>query len=285
MADEHDDRSIGWRVTWVAGPDAGASQLLAAGRWLVGRAPGAHVRCDDPSLEPFHAELRLWSHGEVQVVQLSGRSPVRHDGGRIRVGASTLVVAPASDATAARPAVIDHRVRRRPRPSIEHVPVAVRVPAPAAEPTGAAGGAAGLASSSVALAGALVVGAVTNQVVFALMAAVAATGSLVVFGGTRVSAARRRRRHRRAAAAEAVRVASEVELQRGAAAAHLREVAPTIARAVAAPGGDGAELWQRRPGEVDAFRVALGEGAVPWRPVLTGGSPDSRSGSISLDEP
>ncbi len=87
------DARVGtWEVAWSAGPDAGAAVRLPPGRWLVGRAPQAHVRCADPALEPFHVRLTLWPHGEVVVHQLAGRHPVRHDGRTVELGASSLHV-------------------------------------------------------------------------------------------------------------------------------------------------------------------------------------------------
>jgi S-DNA-T family DNA segregation ATPase FtsK/SpoIIIE len=276
MEPVHEQQPACWRLTWTSGPDAGEQHHLTPGRWLVGRARDAHVRCDDPAVEPFHAEVRLWAHGEAQVVQLSGRSPVRHDGDHLRVGASTLLIEhvdrlPAPDAfhpvTPGVDSNRDRSVRRRPRRVPSFDVVAPAAPAPPADPhdDSTLGGTA-LVSSGVAFAGALLVGAITHQVLFAVLAGVAALASAATWGASRWSVHRRRRRARRHHLEAVHRHAVELGAHTAAAAAHRRAVTATLADAHLAARRGGEALWQRRPDHADAFEVALGEGDVPWAP-------------------
>ncbi|MFZ9483518.1 MAG: hypothetical protein ACO3AV_11525, partial [Ilumatobacteraceae bacterium] len=54
-----------WWATWVAGPDCGATTPLDPGetRWMVGRAAGAAIRCDDTALAPHHAVVEMCPAG------------------------------------------------------------------------------------------------------------------------------------------------------------------------------------------------------------------------------
>ena len=273
------DRS-GWRLTWASGPDAGQRHHLSAGRWLVGRAPAAHVRCDDPALEPFHVELRLWPHGECQVVQLAGRSPVRRDGDHLRLGSSTLLVEHVEelpDPSAVEP--LDRRVRRRPRAVPAFVPAPLIAPAPleaGAAEGGSSSGSTALVSSGVAFGGALLVGAITHQVLFAVLAGVAAVASAVTWAVGQWSSRRRRTRRVRAHHAALHRHRDEVGARVSAAAAHRRSVTATLCDAHLAVAIGGDRLWQRRPQHADAFEVAVGEGDLPW-PASTMGVGADRS--------
>lgn len=262
------DHTAGWRVTWVSGPDAGGCRYLQPGRWLVGRAPGAHVRCDDPALEPFHVELRLWSHGESQVVQLAGRTPVRQtgDSGRLRVGASTLLVERVDELPdrSAHVEPIDRRVRRRPRAVATFDAPPLAAPLEPEPVGGSAGGSTALVSSAVAFAGALLVGAITHQVLFAVFAGVAALASLATWAVGWGSARRRRRRCARDHRAALHRHEVEVAARALAAAAHRRSVTSTLVDAYVAADIGGEALWQRRPQHADAFEVAVGDGDLPW---------------------
>ena len=94
-----------WTFTWVAGPDTGGSTVLGCGQHIVGRAPGAAVRCDDGALEPHHVLIEI-SGGGATLRQLTGRVPVRVDGeavidsltisgpARLEIGHSVLTACP-----------------------------------------------------------------------------------------------------------------------------------------------------------------------------------------------
>ncbi len=283
-------RQVRWRLTWSTGPDAGAARLVGPGCWLVGRAPGAHIRCDDPALEPFHAELRLWSHGETQVVQLAGRQPVRRVGDHVRLGSSTLLIehvdGPADQTDQpglSDPAVIsepiDRRVRRRPRTVVAFDPPPLVVPEPTHDSSEGAGGAnTALVSSTVALGGAVLVVAITGQFLFAVFAGVAAVASLATWVVGRWTTRRRRRRHARAHQADLRRHAADVGAQALAAAAHRRSTVSTLADAHVAAVRGGDTLWQRRSRHADAFETAIGIGDMPWQPCIVGRSGDGLHG-------
>jgi hypothetical protein len=104
-----------WMITWITGPDAGASCRLGPGEHLVGRAPQVTVRCDDRALEPFHARLTLAAtvDGGWQIHQLAGRTPVECSGVEVRLGRSTLRIDPVAldpvvpDPVAPDPAALD----------------------------------------------------------------------------------------------------------------------------------------------------------------------------------
>ena len=87
-------RPVAWTWTWESGPDAGEQAVLAHGRTIVGRANGAGVRCDDPTIEPHHALLVLDGDG-LRIVQLTGRAPLVVGGHPIEgvtpIGSATLV--------------------------------------------------------------------------------------------------------------------------------------------------------------------------------------------------
>ena len=260
-----------WRATWVTGPDAGCTTWLGAGRWLVGRAPQAHVRCDDPVMAPFHLELTLWPHGEVQVVQLAGRTPVQRSGGVLRLGTSGLTIEPHAVGEQAGPGCdrpVQRVVRRRPRvvPLFEPVPVARPID-PDDRPSPLGGGA--LGSSVIALAGALVVAVVVGHSLMVVFAAVGAMGSLVTWIVSRLATRRRTRRSRAGHEADVARFVDQLRDQRTAALAHHRVCVATLERALAVLAADAPELWERRSSHADAFEVSTGTGPVPFVPVLT----------------
>ena len=62
--------------TWLTGRDAGGTFSLSPGRYVVGRAPTADIRCDDPTLQAHQALVEVTADGTVHLTQLTGRSPV-----------------------------------------------------------------------------------------------------------------------------------------------------------------------------------------------------------------
>jgi DNA segregation ATPase FtsK/SpoIIIE, S-DNA-T family len=276
-----DDGPAGaWRLTWLSGPDAGRTGLFGDGRWVIGRARLADVRCDDPALEPFHAQVTLWPHGEVTVQQLAGRTPVRRDGAVLRLGASSLSMSrsecpPAAAAAGgslppgcgelAGAAAAEVVVRSHRTVTAWNEPALVVPPAPQAvdrqppSPTV-------LVTAGVAVAGALVIAVVAGQPMFALFAAFGAVAAGVSWGADRIAHARAVRRSVRRHAAALTSLAADMEAQRDRYASHHREVTGTLATAVDT--AHTSQLWNRRPLHGDAFTVALGVGRVPWRPAL-----------------
>jgi len=74
----------------TAGPDAGWWAELQAGRHLVGRARDCAVVIHDPAVEPYHVLLEIDRHGDFDVLQLAGRTPVATAASHIDVGDSRL---------------------------------------------------------------------------------------------------------------------------------------------------------------------------------------------------
>lgn len=72
----------------VAGPDSGRTLQLGPGRQVIGRAEGAG-QIDDPALEAHHALIDVAADGQVRLLQLTGRFPLRVDG-RTTVGWTAL---------------------------------------------------------------------------------------------------------------------------------------------------------------------------------------------------
>ena len=120
-----------WRLTWLSGPDAGRTSVVGDGRWLIGRAHLADVRCADPALEPFHAEVTLWPHGEVALQQLAGRTPIRRTGAVVELGASSLSIERGERAPVGEPTTAGGVVVRPPRtPAVWNEPALVVPVAP-----------------------------------------------------------------------------------------------------------------------------------------------------------
>jgi len=79
----------GVAVCCEAGPSAGGTFILGAGRHVVGRARAATVAIADASLEPHHGLLDVDADGTVRFVQVTGRAACRIDG--LPVGAAVIV--------------------------------------------------------------------------------------------------------------------------------------------------------------------------------------------------
>ena len=263
-----------WQVCWIAGPDAGASRLLAAGTHLVGRAPQAAVRCADSYLEPFHLRLDL-DDDRWQVRQLAGRLPIRCGADSIEVGASTLRISPVpAGSTATPPRADPGTIVRAPRAAPQWSPMpVVGAPAPTStsqpssdlDHTGVAGT---LVPAAVACAAATVVAVLIGQPLMALFAAV---GLLASVAGAAVQLRGTRRRRRSAAAAEqraAQAWHDAVDAQCRAWSMHWRARHGSRAERLAVLAHGGAGLWERRTNHGDAFTVPIGTGSLPWSPVV-----------------
>lgn len=302
------DRAARWRITWVAGPDAGRSVVVGPGEHVVGRSTMAEIRCDDPALEPFHARWFLGRPADtppagrampvegapsVTWCQLAGRRPVVADGADLTIGASVLRIetvgphddlendADRADAPPVPSGVVVRTPRRRPA---EPAPPVLGIATPdrrgsiggdsgtAFEPDDAGGA---LVPSAVALVVGVALAVVVRQPMLALMGVV---GAAVALGTWLVGRMRRRRRRTRD------RLAAEraAELLAAATTAHVAAV--ERARRAAHPGIVGAwhllagaphGLWCRRPDHGDAFTVVVGDGPGA-APALVDGAPPVR---------
>ena len=275
LADEAADDSTltlpgTWTGTWIAGPAAGTSTPLAPGRHLVGRAPRADVRCDDPDLQPHHAILDVSVDGRLRLTQLTGRAPLRVRGATFD-GAVELTH---GDLVEIGESVLDVRRSAEPLPAAA-CQGATLVRAPRALPTWQATapappddlgphqhGAGGLTPALVGLAGAGAMAAVLHQPMFLWFGALGAAVGIVSWLVQRVSAARRRRAavatHRDAMSAHAFAVATD----RATFEQYHLAVTPTVVTASHAASCTDATLWHRRPQHGDAFRVSVGIGDV-----------------------
>lgn len=265
---------------------------LPSGRWLVGRAPQAHVRCDDPFLEPFHLELSLWPQGEFRIHQLAGKRPVRCEGDRVELGSSVLVVAhidafpvrcvqPAPGASPTTRQCPQRRVViRSSRVRIDWAPTPLPpVPALVASERSGPSGAA-MTSTGVGIAAGLVIGVALGQPLLALFALV---GGLAASSAWLVDLASARRRERAARSEHAAAMDARTRLalrQRDEFAHHHRAVTLTIVAALGTVessesssagvfdgGADRRPLggvWERRTVDGDAFAPSVGPGTVQW---------------------
>ncbi|MFE9634744.1 FHA domain-containing protein [Streptomyces sp. NPDC006463] len=105
----------------VAGPDAGGVHLLHSGQIRVGRSADADVPLDDPDVSRLHCAVTVMRDGRVAVADLDSTNGTTLDGSPVgtqpvalapgallRVGESTLRLAPASaDGAAALPVIPD----------------------------------------------------------------------------------------------------------------------------------------------------------------------------------
>ncbi len=288
-----------WTFTWESGPDAGGSVALGCGDHIVGRAPGAAVRCDDGALEPHHLLIEISADGIV-VRQLAGRVPLRVDGeatvdselivtaARLEIGHSTLTVCPQAltgpgqspdpanvTVTAAGSVLV-----RCPRATVVWNPDAVTPPAEhtvRGETTG------GIVPAVLALAGSGLIAALLRQPMFLLFGALGAIVAFGTWGGQRITVFRRRRIDSRTAQQEKADYEHAVAAQRSGFVAHHRAHDSTPASARRAIEARTAELWARRGSHVDGFAVSIGSGTVAWTPRLDdhGGGDMKATGNLS----
>lgn len=271
-----------WTCTWTTGPDAGGRVVLTGTRVVVGRAPGATVRCDDPALEPHHA-LLVVEGAAVRVVQLTGRAPlvvdgrgvdgpvVVHDRADLELGHSTLVLRQERRTAADRAHVRGDVLIRAPRQ------VPRWDPTPLTEPTGPPTRyetPAGLAAALCGAVAAVVLAVVIGQwmiVAFGLLGACIALGSWLA---QRIGRVRRRRQSARSSRRDWAEHAAAVAACRDGYVEHVLTTTSTVAGALATLDDVGRELWSRRAADGDAFTVALGRGEIVWHPPLVTGRGD-----------
>ena len=275
-----------WKLTWVAGPDAGGTVVLVEGAHIVGRAHGAAVRCDDPALEPHHLLIEIAAEAAT-LRQLTGGLPVRVDGQplagaitivaavRVELGHSVLVVGP-RDLTAPAQAEDSANIAvtpsgsvlvRRPRSAATWNPDPVKRPVQRS-PVGSSAG--GVLPALLALGGAGLVAVLLHQPMFLIFGAIGAIVAFGTWGGQRISLSLRRRRNARDQHAEQVEFEAAVGAQRVEYVNHHRSNDSTPAMARQAIEGLTGALWERRATHLDGFAVSVGFGSVAWTPCVDG---------------
>lgn len=277
--------------TWLTGRDAGGTLHLTPGhpapghpgpgRYVVGRAPTADIRCDDPTLQAHHALVEVAADGTVRLTQLTGRSPVMVAGrpvdGTVEVPLGTWVEVGASVLTFERapeadPAATLHgnTLVRSPRSVPELTPLELVPPiAPKLDHESPGG----LVPALLGLAGSATIAVLLHQPMFLLFGAL---GGLVAVGSwvTQWLAQRRRRRrdadgHRAATAAHQAATLDELERFRH----HRHQCTPGLVQTLRTARDLTANMWSRRKGHPDAHLVTIGLGDLAWQPHVVADLP------------
>ena len=262
----------------VAGPACDRPVLLAPGRHGIGRAAAMSVRIDDPDVEVHQAFLDVGDDGRLTLTQLTGRTAIVVDqqpiagtadlrpGAVVRIGSSCVVVdamrlpadaGPPTDA--GRPSAARQRggsvqaVGRHPwrrelhRTALEHDAVDPGpIPVPRAINSHPRPPATALIGAGCGVVGAVLVASLLGQLLFALVALVAACGSLVTWLVGVVGAARRRRRERRRYAADVSAFRAHLARAAGEARRRRRRAIPDLGRVLAHSSLDHRQTWARR---------------------------------------
>jgi DNA segregation ATPase FtsK/SpoIIIE, S-DNA-T family len=290
-------------VSFVWGPAVDAPAVLLPGRYVLGRAAGADIRIDDDAVEAHHVVLDIRGDGELRLVQLTGRVPIRIDGvpieaprddggpdvhvgsavkmgSTIDLGATRLRIDPPSPParpihTGEVPGQVGARmVLRAPRRAQPSEVPPVRLPRTAADHGEVRPHTAGLGAAAVALVGSFVMATVIGNPMFALFGLFGALASLATWVVARVRHARRSAAVRRQHEADMTRFVEAVSAAQDGARRHHLDATPTPSGAIASL--DTVGLWERRPAHGDAFVVSLGVGRV-HRPVPV----DSPAGQLT----
>jgi DNA segregation ATPase FtsK/SpoIIIE, S-DNA-T family len=260
-----------WTATWMTGPDAGRTWPFPGDRnMVIGRAPLADIRCDDPLIEPFHVQL-CCTPRHRHVVQLAGRSPIRVDGDAITIGSSVLEVRQvATDVAVPTTVSTAITVIRTPRtvPVWEPAPVAMG----GTEPHPGEPGSGGVVPAVVALGGAGVVALLMRQPMFVLFGLIGAVAAVATWVTGRVAHRRRRRRHAAAVAERCDRFAADLAAQQAAWEHHHHSTAPWLPVMLTDLWGGSGTIWQRRSGHPDAHTICIGTGTVTFEPTIAPGT-------------
>ena len=289
----------------VAGPSCSPWMPLTAGRHGVGRSPAVTVHLDDPSVELHHGLLLV--DGSVRIVQLTGRAPIEvvtpdgttpvvdevgaveiRPGDVVAIGTSRLALRVATAVTPAAvghdvhastvgPAAGDHwrrELRRGPSPPDDVADDPISVPAPSPLPPFPAVTA--LVGAGVAAAGAVVLAAVLDQAMFAVLALVGALASFATWAVGAIGVARRRRNVRRSDRAEAEHFEQRLRDHHRIAGERHRARNPELVDLIDDALGERRLVWSRRIGR-EGLRVVLGRGTLVLPPALGPGDP-TRSG-------
>lgn len=270
------------RVEVLSGPAVGPPHHLGPGSHVVGRAAGADVRLEDPTVEAHHLVVDVDGAGRARVVQITGRCPalvgdrpldghaVLHPGQELAIGTTRLRVVSEDPDESTAAVRSDSAVDAAPIPSgsvtVVRSPRAVPAPAVPAivvptvdEPSAPAGLHPGMLIGSLAgLVAGVVLAVLTRSPLVLVMGLVAASVSWSTWavGRVRHVLARRRVHQERIAAGEQAR--ASVKKAAAAIRRHHERCHPPIAQRLSA--GPGTGLWERRPHHGDAFTVSLGRG-------------------------
>lgn len=294
-------------AVWVIGPDAGGAVSLGPGDHVVGRSCAASVSCRDRTVELHHAVIEVGPNGPVSVVQLAGLQPIGVDdaatqdrtilafGSRLTIGMSVLelrrpplpdhagagrssmaaTATTATTGTAATPIGLgSHRpdpwrfpVIRAPRALHAFEPAPIEVPRPSRS-NNLFGGA--LAPTLIGLIGAAVMAVVFDQLMFLMFGALGALVAFGTWGAQKLGVVRSRQGAAKDYAAAVADFEAALVRQRAGYETVRRAQVPTVAIALEALRSRSPMLWSVRPGDPDAFMVAIGEGELSWQPRLNG---------------
>jgi S-DNA-T family DNA segregation ATPase FtsK/SpoIIIE len=264
------------RLTQIAGPDCGLSIGLGPGKHILGPGPVGFApgRVAQPAVS-----IDVAGGGRYHIESIVGVA-VRVDGrpldeasecgpvALVAVGDAVFRLAAGTPETAYPPDAGDPRSRqpliRTPRVAMPRPPADVQVPelpTPAAPPP---------PISWLLMLAPLPVGVV--------MALVFSPLFLLMTAMTPVMALARWLEGRHRSKKDAARIAAETRAAAARFTSDLEDAGTAVAAAARAAHPDlgelwrrarsGRELWQVRPGDADELRVALGIGALPWRPEL-----------------
>jgi S-DNA-T family DNA segregation ATPase FtsK/SpoIIIE len=266
------------------GPDAGRTLDLDPGCYTIGRSPEADLCLADPQLSRIHAEvlvgpdgITFGDHGSTNgTVVLDQRSDTRVTGnasGRlvpgaaIRLGDTELRLRPTRSPPAASVEAQDGTRLVNPRPRVRPAlePVVVELPAPPDIPRRRP-----IPWLAVALP--VPVAAVMAVFLGPTMLAFALMGPVLMMG-THLSDRIGARRRYAVELARHARRQTEVEERVRAACAHeareRRHALPDPATVLGIATDASARLWERRRGDGDALRVAIGTCSTPAAVRLT----------------
>ena len=294
-------------VAVVAGPSVTSWRGLPAGRHLIGRAPHAEIRLEDPAVEPHHALLRILEDGTATVVQLTGTVPLRvagriwdgvltGDETCVAIGASVVhlrragedsapaetnesVPAPASivgarvadpvGSIAAHPSDPWRRVVwRSPHRAPSWTAPTISAPVAPVEPERPSF--AGLTGTAATACGAVVVALVMRNAMFMLFAAVGVLAALATFVVGVVTTRRKRSRIRVDHARDLAAFVDALDAVQEARREHHRRVHRTIADSVREACDGDTRIWQRRLSTCadDGLRAIVGWGTHRWNPPI-----------------
>jgi DNA segregation ATPase FtsK/SpoIIIE, S-DNA-T family len=288
-------------VTWVTGPDAGRSVALPAGRWIIGRSPAADIGADDPHLAMHqgilsvdtddtvtctatYTDLRIGRPALLGTELVDGPVVVRPHVPLV-LGASTVLIAPAAQNRATTssgesspdtfrlpvgpgPATPwKERFHRPPRELPGYIVKAVQPPEVDSHERTFAGGV-GIVSAITSLAGGVAIALIFRQLLMIVIVGVGAAGLLITSLWQAIRRRRRQGRSSKRAAAELNRFSDALRQHRDETERCERAAGIDLSTALTRGRGE-RRMWQVRPGDTDAFSVALGTGDRLFQPRLT----------------
>src|SRR4051794_8710191 len=277
----------GLELVVLAGPQAGRTFGLGAGRWSIGRDATNRIVLDDETISRAHAELELDEQGAGRIIDLGSANGTYVDGlevdGEAALGAES-VIGLGAVALAVRTAIEDDRplgldVRRHlgpsgtvafnrpPRLSRAVAPTALEPPAEPGDPPPAHFS---LATTVGPLILAVVMVALTRDIRFALFSLL----SPFIGVGTYVESRRRntvtKQRDLRKYAEDVERFAEHVDEAGTSERARRWERSPDPAEALRRAALPSTHLWERRPQHDDFLSLFAGIGDLTWHPPVEG---------------